>query len=100
VAPVVTGILGLPAEAITALLIGFLRKDVAMGMLGLLQLNGRELVVGSVVLAMSFPCVATFIVLWRELGLKDLLKSTALMILSAVAAGGILNAALSRLGIE
>jgi len=100
VAPVVTGILGLPREAVTALVIGFLRKDVAMGMLALLNLSGRELVVGSVVLAMSFPCVATFVVLLRELGMSDLIKSTLIMLLSSVAVGGILNAILFQAGIK
>ncbi len=32
-APFLTGFLGLPSEAIVALLMGFLRKDVAVGML-------------------------------------------------------------------
>jgi len=100
VAPVVTGVLGLPREAITALVIGFLRKDVAMGMLALLNLSGKELVVGSVVLAMSFPCVATFVVLLRELGVRDLVKSTAIMLFSAIAVGGILNGVLSQIGVK
>ena len=38
-APVVTGLLGLPKEAVTALVIGFLRKDVALGMLAPLALS-------------------------------------------------------------
>lgn len=100
VAPVVTGILGLPREAITAIVVGFLRKDVAMGMLALLDLGARQLVVGSVVLAMSFPCIATFVVLLRELGIRDLVKSTAIMLFSAVAVGGLLNVILSQLGIN
>jgi len=73
---------------------------VAMGMLALLNLSGRELVVGSVVLAMSFPCVATFVVLLRELGMRDLIKSTLIMLVSAVAAGGILNAILFQAGVK
>ncbi|MFC1981832.1 FeoB small GTPase domain-containing protein, partial [Chloroflexota bacterium] len=62
-APVVTGLLGLPKGAVVALIIGFLRKDVAMGMLAPLALTSGQLVVGSVVLAMTFPCIATFVVL-------------------------------------
>ncbi len=45
-APVVTGLLGLPKEAVTALVIGFLRKDVALGMLAPLALTAEQLVVG------------------------------------------------------
>lgn len=90
-APLIHGILGLPREAVVALVVGFLRKDVALGMLGPLNLTAQQLVVGSVVLAMSFPCIATFIVLLKELGLKDMLKATGIMIFSAFLVGGILN---------
>jgi len=90
-APVVTGLLGLPKEAVTALVIGFLRKDVALGMLAPLALTAEQLVVGSVVLAMFFPCIATFVVLLRELGVVNMLKSAAVMISVALITGGILN---------
>jgi ferrous iron transport protein B len=90
-APVVTGLLGLPKEAVTALVIGFLRKDVALGMLAPLALTSGQLVVGSVVLAMFFPCIATFVVLLRELGVVNMLKSAGIMIAAALITGGILN---------
>jgi ferrous iron transport protein B len=90
-APVVTGIFGLPKEAVTAIVIGFLRKDVALGMLAPLALTNGQLVVGSVVLAMFFPCIATFVVLLRELGIVNMLKSAAIMIVAALLVGGILN---------
>ncbi len=90
-APVVTTVLGLPKESVTALAIGFLRKDVALGMLAPLDLTSGQLVVGSVVLAMFFPCIATFVVLLRELGLPGLLKSTGVMLVASLVTGGILN---------
>jgi ferrous iron transport protein B len=90
-APVVTGLLGLPKEAVTALVIGFLRKDVALGMLAPLALTSGQLVVGSVVLAMLFPCIATFVVMFRELGLVNMLKAVGVMIVAALVTGGILN---------
>ncbi len=90
-APVVTGLLGLPKEAVTALVIGFLRKDVALGMLAPLALTAEQLVIGSVVLAMSFPCIATFVVLLRELGVVNMLKAAGIMITVALLFGGLLN---------
>jgi len=90
-APVITNFLGLPKEAVTAIVIGFLRKDVALGMLAPLALSTKQLVVGSVVLAMFFPCIATFVVLLRELGVVNMLKSTGIMIAAALITGGILN---------
>ena len=90
-APVITGLLGLPKEAVVALVIGFLRKDVALGMLAPLALSSEQLVVGSVVLAMFFPCIATFVVLLRELGVTGMLKAAAIMVTTALVVGGLLN---------
>ncbi|HUU65616.1 MAG TPA: ferrous iron transporter B [Dehalococcoidales bacterium] len=90
-APVITGLLGLPKEAVVALVIGFLRKDVAVGMLAPLALTAEQLVVGSVVLAMFFPCMATFMVLLRELGVFGLLKAAGIMVTVALLVGGLLN---------
>jgi len=90
-APVVTGLLGLPKEAVTAIAVGFLRKDVALGLLAPLALTSGQLVVGSVVLAMFFPCIATFVVLLRELGIVNMLKAAGIMVASALIVGGLLN---------
>ncbi len=90
-APVITGVLGLPKEAITSLVIGFLRKDVALGMLAPLSLTAGQMVVGSVVLAMFFPCIATFVVMLRQLGTLNMLRATGIMIASALLVGGVLN---------
>jgi ferrous iron transport protein B len=90
-APVITGLLGLPKEAVTAIVIGFLRKDVALGMLAPLALSAKQLVVGTVVLAMFFPCIATFVVLLRELGVINMLKATGIMLVTALLVGGALN---------
>ncbi len=89
--PVLTGLWGLPKEAISALIIGFLRKDVAVGMLGPLNLTTKQLVVGSTVLAVYFPCIATFVSIARELGIKDMMKTTAIMIMVALLTGTLLN---------
>jgi len=90
-APLVHGLFGLPKEAIAALVIGFLRKDVAVGMLMPLGLSVKQLFIAATLLAISFPCVATFIVLWKELGLKDLIKSTLIMIGISIVVGTALN---------
>jgi len=90
-APVVTRVLGLPQEAVGALIVGFLRKDVAVGMLIPLGLTIKQLIIASVVLAMYFPCVATFTTLVKELGLVDMLKSAAIMVISSLVVGGLLN---------
>ncbi len=93
-APLITNVFGLPKEAVVAMVIGFLRKDVAVGMLGTLGLTAKQLVVAATVLAMSFPCIATFTVLFRELGVADTLKSILAMLISSLIVGGLLNAIL------
>ena len=93
-APVITNVFGLPKEAVAAMTIGFLRKDVAIGMLGTLNLTAKQLTVAATVLAMFFPCIATFAVLVKELGVKDMLKSVFFMLISSVLVGGVLNAIL------
>ncbi len=90
-APVITRAFGLPKEAVLALVIGFLRKDVAVGMLSVLDLSSKQMIISVTMLCMSFPCVATFIVLARELGLKGLGKSVAIMVASSFAVGILLN---------
>jgi ferrous iron transport protein B len=90
-APFLERVLGLPRDAIVALMIGFLRKDVALGMLEPLNLLPQQLVVASTVLTLYFPCVATFIILLKELGVKDTAKSVAIMIVTAVGVGGLLR---------
>ncbi|MBN1914012.1 MAG: ferrous iron transporter B [Candidatus Omnitrophica bacterium] len=90
-APLVTGLFGLPKEAVVGLMIGFFRKDVAVGMLAPLSLSARQLVICAVLLAMSFPCIATFVVLLKELGIRGLLRATAIMIAVSLIVGTALN---------
>lgn len=89
--PVLSGLWGLPKETIGAMFVGFLRKDVAVGMLGPLGLTTKELITACTILAIYFPCVATFVVMVRELGARDMIKSAFLMILTALIVGTVLN---------
>ncbi len=97
--PLIRNLWGLPQESIGALIVGFLRKDVAVGMLRPLNLTIRQLIIGSTILAVYFPCVATFMVLLRELGVRDMIKSMLIMIATAVITGTLLNLILFVLNI-
>ena len=90
-APVITKLMGLPLEAVGALIIVFLRKDLAVGMLAPLGLSLKQLIIASVVLTMYFPCVATFAILLKELGIIDMIKAAVIMLFSALLVGSILN---------
>jgi ferrous iron transport protein B len=94
-APVVTGLWGLPKEGAVAIVTGFLRKDIAVGMLTPLGLNAAQAVVATTVLAMFFPCIASFAVLTKELGFRGMLGATGIMIGVALVVGTLLNLALT-----
>jgi len=91
--PIMEGIFALPGETAIVLIAGFLRKDLAVGLLlGLnAEFNPMQLVIIATILTIYFPCVATFSVLFKELGVKDLLKSTLIMIITAIIVGGIMR---------
>lgn len=89
--PLMEGLFGLPGETSIAMITGFLRKDLAVGMLISLDLNALQLVIAATMLTVYFPCVAAFMVLVKELGVKDMLKSAAIMICTAINIGIILR---------
>jgi len=90
-APVVTRLWGLPEDTIVPLLVGILRKDVAVGMFAPLALTTKQLITGSVILTMFFPCIATFVIMFRELKLKDGLKAIGIMLFSVLIIGTAVN---------
>lgn len=89
--PVITRMMGLPKTVAVALMMGFLRKDVAVGMLAPLGLTTKQLVVASTVLAIYFPCIAAFVVLLKELGIRDMAKSAGIMLALAIIVGSLMN---------
>jgi len=95
-APIIHGLFGLPKEAVVALVIGFIRKDVAVGMLMPLGLSVKQLFIAATLLAISFPCIATFVVIWKELGFKDLIKATFIMAIISIFVGTALNFLIPR----
>ncbi len=90
-APVVSGLLGLPKEAVGAIFVALFRMDAAMALLAPLGLTAKQLVVSSVVMVMFFPCIATLTIILREMGLLNLLKSLGIMIVSALIVGSLVN---------
>lgn len=93
--PFFRSVLGLPSSTAVPVVMGLFRKDIAMGLLIPLNLTAHQTLVAVVVLAMTFPCIATFVVMWKELGAKRMALSSAIMMATAVAAGAALNFILS-----
>jgi ferrous iron transport protein B len=101
--PLVTGLLGLPAKAADAFLIGFLRRDYgAAGLLKLQQagqLDGTQVVVSLVVITLFVPCIANFFVMIKERGIRTALAMVAFIVPFAFLVGGILNWVLRALAL-
>jgi ferrous iron transport protein B len=89
--PIFEGFLGLPSATAVPIVMGVFRKDIAMGLLIPLELSASQTLIAVVVLAMTFPCIATFIILWKELGTKRMLMSSGIMITAALLTGGLMN---------
>ena len=84
-------ILGLPADTTSLLILGFLRKDVAIALLEPFNLSANMLVVACVFMTMYLPCIATFFVMLRENGWKDTLRIVMLTLTLAFASGFVLR---------
>lgn len=99
-APVTTGILGLPAYTATALIFGILRKEMALETLAVLAgtsvehlglaLTPLQMYVFGVFTAIYMPCLATITMLNRIVGVKDTVLITTLTIAMALAISGLI----------
>jgi ferrous iron transport protein B len=99
--PLVTGMLGLPPKAAEVFVMGFLRRD--YGAAGLFQmarsgaLTHVQAVVALTVMTLFVPCVANFLMIVKERGLKIGLAILTVVTLIAVGTGGVLNTILRML---
>jgi len=98
----VVGALGLPEGAGKAFLFGFFRRD--YGVAGLYDLHqsgrltGNQLTVAAVTLTLFLPCIAQFLIMSKERGLRMTVLVSALILLLAFGTGFVLNAVLTLLG--
>lgn len=93
--PVVVGVLGLPAKTTEAFLIGFFRRDYgAAGLFAMSEaglLTPVQAVVGLVTITLFVPCLAHFLMIIKERGLRMSIAMVLIILPAAVAAGGLLN---------
>ncbi len=101
--PVVVKILSLPKEATNAFLIGFLRRDYgAAGLFDLQQkgyLSNHQVLVSLVTITLFVPCIANFLIIIKEQGLRTALIIVGIVLFLALLVGGITNWILGSLGI-
>ncbi|MFQ5953129.1 MAG: ferrous iron transport protein B [Candidatus Omnitrophota bacterium] len=95
---------GMPVEASRAFLYGFFRRDFgAAGLFDLAkhgELSGNGLLIAAVVLTLFVPCVAQFVITWKERG-KAMAVGMALFIFPfAFFVGFLVNVILNLLGVQ
>jgi ferrous iron transport protein B len=96
--PVVSGLLGLPPKAAEVFVMGFLRRDYGAAGLFLMARQGAlshvQAVVALTVMTLFVPCIANFLMIVKERGLRIGLAILAFVTVMAVGTGGTLNAVL------
>jgi ferrous iron transport protein B len=98
--PIVVRLLGLPADASQAFILGFLRRDYGAAGFFDLQRDGKldviQVVVALVTMTLFIPCIANWFMMVKERGLRSALWMTAFIFPFALGVGGLLNLVLHR----
>jgi len=98
--PVVSGLFNLPGPVVASLVIGVLRKDVAVGVLRAVApgMTALQMLTAVAVVTLYFPCVGSLVVTLKELGPKRTLLMIAIMTIITIVVGGLVGS-LSRLSL-
>jgi ferrous iron transport protein B len=84
-------VFGVPASATPSLMVGFLRKDLAIGLLPIGAMTNYQVFKSVILLSIYFPCLATFALLLRELNWKEILATLGFLVAMVFVFGGVLN---------
>jgi ferrous iron transport protein B len=102
--PVISGVLRLPPQAAGVFILGFLRRD--YGAAGLFEMtkNGllsvQQAVVSLIVITLFVPCLASFLIIVKEQGLKKALAITGFIIPFAISVGAVVSWTLRTFNIQ
>jgi len=89
--PLVSNWLGLPDEAVIALILGIVRREMSVAPLIALDLTPLQAFVGGAVSLMYLPCLSVFAILNKEFKVKIALVITFSTIVLALFLGGVIN---------
>jgi len=102
--PVIVGMLHLPSQTAGIFLLGFLRRDYgAAGLYDLARkglLNGQQVVVSMVVITLFVPCLASFLMIIKEQGMKRALAITGFIVPFAICIGAVVSWILRTFNIQ
>ncbi|RZN33685.1 MAG: ferrous iron transporter B [Methanosarcinales archaeon] len=89
-APIFVGWFGVPAETAGPLIAAFLRKDLAVAQLSVIEMTKYQMITSVVLVSIYFPCVATFAMMLKE-GWKELIGALAVLAVTVFAYGGLIH---------
>jgi ferrous iron transport protein B len=102
-APLVVGALGLPATAANAFVVGFLRRDYGAAGLYAMQragaLSPNQTVIALTVMTLFIPCIANYLVIVRERGVRAGTAVAAFIVVYAFGIGAAMHAAFTFFGV-
>jgi ferrous iron transport protein B len=102
--PIISGLLHLPTETAGIFLLGFLRRDYgAAGFYDLARrglLTGQQIVVSMVVITLFVPCLASFLMIIKEQGIKRALAIAGFIVPFALGVGTVLSWILRTFNIQ
>lgn len=99
-APVVKGVMGLPELLGSTLVFGFFRKELVLVMansafgvksISELPLTPEQVIVFVVFVTLYFPCLSTFVVMWKEFGKKIVFLSSIISLIVALTAAFVIK---------
>ncbi len=90
-APITTGLLNLPKEAATAFVMGIIRRDFGAAGLTELNLDPMSTLVSLITITLFVPCIATVLVMFKELSKKEGALIWITTFIVAFLAGGFVN---------
>jgi ferrous iron transport protein B len=101
--PLVTGMLGLPAKATDAFIMGFLRRDYGAAGLYVLarqgQLDPRQILISTTVITLFVPCITQFFISIKERGAAVAMMIFVFVFIYAFLYGGFLNLVVGALNL-
>lgn len=101
----VVNFIGLPDIVAEPILYGFFRRDYAAAALydeatGAIGLTGNQFLIAAVVLTLFLPCIAQFLVMIKERGLKTTMAMIGVILVLAFGTGFLLNTILNALSVQ
>ncbi len=96
--PLTVGWLGLPKEAATVFIMGFVRRDFGAAGLSSMPLNDIQIIVGLITITLFVPCIASTLIIFKERGRREAFIMWPAILATAFLIGGIINKAYNLTG--